>query len=93
MKERPPFDQNQHEDLFHLAGWLLFVVSAIFYGIASYVNGDWHSMAGSLAFLFACIFFMIPLLRKMRNMRTVERRPPNGFRDAEPGMREPTLWN
>ncbi|MDF1791851.1 MAG: hypothetical protein P1U88_08075 [Thalassobaculaceae bacterium] len=48
--------------LWHLAGWLIFVVSALFFVAASWRAEDWLALGGSLAFLVACIVFMVPLL-------------------------------
>jgi len=51
-------NQNQ----FHLWGWILFVLSAMFY-IASSINaGDPISLAGGTLFLLACLVFLVPLL-------------------------------
>ncbi len=41
-------------------GWLLFIASAIFYGVASIRSGDMISFLGSLFFLIACFAFLIP---------------------------------
>jgi len=46
----------------HMAGWLIFVVSAGFFMAAAWRAGDWLATAGSLAFLIACFVFMMPLL-------------------------------
>ena len=41
-------------------GWLLFIVSALFFCFASWRSGDIIALAGSLLFLIACFFFLIP---------------------------------
>ena len=43
-------------------GWILFVVSAIGFCIASI--GNFWAMFGSVFFLLACLVFMIPFFRK-----------------------------
>jgi hypothetical protein len=47
-----------------LAGWALFVVSAVFFTAASVRSGDGLALAGSLFFLVACFVFLAPLLRR-----------------------------
>ncbi len=41
-------------------GWILFTVSAVFFTATSLRSGDMVGLAGSLLFLVACFFFMIP---------------------------------
>lgn len=55
MKERNISMRKRH---FELIGWWLFVISALGFVIASV--GTFWGMLGSLAFLAACIFFLIP---------------------------------
>ena len=43
-------------------GWLLFIVSALFYGAAAIRAGDLLATLGSLAFLVACFVFLIPFV-------------------------------
>jgi len=45
-----------------LGGWLLFIASALFYGIASIRSGDLLGFLGSLFFLVACFVFLIPFV-------------------------------
>jgi uncharacterized membrane protein YhhN len=51
------------ETRYHMAGWILFVICALFFIAASFRSGDWLTFIGSILFLFACIVFMIPLFR------------------------------
>lgn len=51
--------------LWHMAGWLVFVVSAVFFIAASWRAGDWLALGGSIAFLIACFVFMIPLMHAL----------------------------
>jgi len=46
----------------NFVGWILFVVSAIGFCIASI--GHFWAMFGSVFFLLACLIFMIPFFRK-----------------------------
>jgi energy-coupling factor transporter transmembrane protein EcfT len=47
---------------FQLAGWILFIFSALFFIATSVRAGDMLGLAGGLFFLFACIVFLIPLI-------------------------------
>lgn len=46
-----------------VAGWTLFVLSAVLFTVTTARAGDWIGVAASLLFLFACIVFMVPLAR------------------------------
>lgn len=45
-------------------GWLLFVLSALFFTASSIKSGDMLALAGSLLFLIACIVFLLPLPKR-----------------------------
>jgi hypothetical protein len=47
---------------FQLLGWMLFVVCALFYLASSLKNRDFLAVAGSIAFLVACIVFLVPVM-------------------------------
>jgi F0F1-type ATP synthase assembly protein I len=49
---------------FNLWGWILFMVSALFFIWASLRSGDVVSLIGGLFFLIACFVFLIPLVWK-----------------------------
>jgi energy-coupling factor transporter transmembrane protein EcfT len=49
---------------FNLWGWILFVVSALFFIWASLRSGDVVSLIGGLFFLIACFIFLIPMVWK-----------------------------
>jgi O-antigen ligase len=53
--------------LWNLAGWLLFILSAVFFLISSILAADPYAIVGSLAFLIACLVFLIPLMSFLRN--------------------------
>jgi hypothetical protein len=56
-----------------IGGWILFIVCALFFMAAAWRNQDLLTFIGSLVFLLACLFFLIPLLRP----------PPGGGPNAE----------
>lgn len=49
---------------FHLWGWILFIICAAFFIASSIKNRDFLSLAASIIFLMACVFFIIPLVKK-----------------------------
>lgn len=51
----------------HLVGWILFVLCAFFFIASSLKSRDTLTFIGSIFFLISCIFFIIPLVRKMKN--------------------------
>jgi len=53
--------------IWNLAGWLLFIASALFFLAASIRAGDILAIIGSLAFLLACFVFLVPLVSHLRN--------------------------
>ncbi|MFC1918040.1 cytochrome oxidase subunit III [Chloroflexota bacterium] len=57
-------DNRKREEKFHLYGWILFLVCAVLFIIASLESGSRASLAGSVIFIIACIVFLYPLLIK-----------------------------
>ena len=51
---------------FQLWGWILFIVSALFFMAASIRADDPVSLIGGALFLAACFVFMVPLLAQFR---------------------------
>jgi hypothetical protein len=47
-----------------MAGWLLFVLSALGFLAAAVRSGDGLAILGSVLFLFACFAFLVPLIRQ-----------------------------
>ena len=41
-------------------GWILFIVSALFFMASSLRSGDWIGFLGGSFFLVACFVFLIP---------------------------------
>jgi hypothetical protein len=48
-----------------VSGWCLFIVSALFFIASTARSGDVIGLFGSLFFLFACIVFLVPYLRRV----------------------------
>jgi predicted membrane channel-forming protein YqfA (hemolysin III family) len=49
---------------FHLVGWLLFLVCAIFFIAQSLSGSSIMGLIGSVIFLLGCIAFIVPLLQR-----------------------------
>ena len=49
---------SRKDKKFELWGWLLFVVSALFFIAASIRSGDMVSLLGGIFFLLACLVFL-----------------------------------
>jgi hypothetical protein len=49
-----PQQDKKHE----LWGWLLFVISALFFIVSSIRNGDMIGLLGGVFFLLACVAFL-----------------------------------
>ncbi|HMB76497.1 MAG TPA: hypothetical protein VKN76_08865 [Kiloniellaceae bacterium] len=54
-------------DRFNLWGWILFIVSALFFIWASLRSGDTIGFLGGFFFLIACFAFLVPVIAKMRS--------------------------
>jgi len=54
------------EHRINLAGWVLFVISALFFTATSLRAGDMLGLMGSLFFLVACFVFLIPYALRAR---------------------------
>lgn len=57
---------ERKSDLFHLLGWVLFIVSAFFFIWAALHSGDILGFLGGFFFLIACFVFLVPLIAKLR---------------------------
>jgi len=58
----------EQEIKYHLVGWILFIICAIFFIVSSLKNHDTLAFIGSIIFLIACVFFLIPLFSSYKNM-------------------------
>jgi predicted membrane channel-forming protein YqfA (hemolysin III family) len=56
---------KQHQGAYHLIGWLLFLVSAVFFVLSSLQNADPRGLLGAVFFFVACLFFLVPLIAAM----------------------------
>ena len=56
--------RTEKEKRYHVAGWILFVICAVFFIASGIKNKDTLTFAGSIVFLIACVVFLIPLLRR-----------------------------
>lgn len=50
--------------VFQIAGWILFIISALGFIVSSLRNGDFFGLIGGIFFLVACIAFLIPMFRR-----------------------------
>lgn len=53
-------NKDKRAELLHTWGWYLFIISAGFFITSSVRNGDMFGFLGSLFFLIACFFFLVP---------------------------------
>ena len=52
--------------MFEIAGWAIFIASALMFTASSLKAADPYSTSGSVLFLGACFVFLVPLLRQKR---------------------------
>lgn len=57
---------ERREQLFHLWGWIVFIVCAFFFIATTALAGDLLGVIASLLFLLACVIFLIPLVPKLK---------------------------
>jgi predicted membrane channel-forming protein YqfA (hemolysin III family) len=55
-----------------LSGWILFILCAIFFLASSLKNQDTLAFIASVIFLIACIVFLIPLVRTIKNQKMIQ---------------------
>lgn len=55
--------KRKRKDRYALAGWLLFILCAVFYLASGLKNHDPLAIIGSALFLIACLVFMIPIVK------------------------------
>lgn len=46
-----------------IAGWILFIISALGFIWSSFKSGDVAGLIGGIFFLIACLVFLVPHLR------------------------------
>jgi hypothetical protein len=52
---------------YQLGGWALFVLCAAMFIVSSLKSGDLLLLFGSIVFLAACILFLIPLVKQLKD--------------------------
>ena len=69
-------EKSDREHKYHLFGWILFIICAMFFLASSLKNQDILTCIGSIVFLIACIVFLIPLVvthkKQVKRTRTHE---------------------
>jgi predicted membrane channel-forming protein YqfA (hemolysin III family) len=65
--KQPRKNQMRDDINYQIAGWILFIICAILFLASSLKSHDTLAFIGSLAFLIACIVFLIPIFRTFKN--------------------------
>ncbi len=65
---------GEREVKYHLAGWVLFILCALFFIASSIKNGDALALIGSVVFLLACLLFIVPLIWPEKEARCENRK-------------------
>ncbi len=79
---------REHQHGWQLWGWILFIVSALFFIATSLRAGDPLGLLGGVFFLVACFVFLVPLaaeagwLSNLSRLRRYSRYPRDWFRAA-----------
>ena len=79
---------REHRHHWQLWGWILFIVSALFFIATSLSAGDPLGLLGGVFFLVACFVFLVPLaaeagwLSNLSRLRRYFRYPRGWFRAA-----------
>ncbi len=60
-------EHKRFEYLCQMWGWALFIISALFFIVASLRSGDILSFLGALFFLIACFVFLLPYVLQKRD--------------------------
>ena len=76
-------NHQDKEALFHIVGWVLFVVCAFLFLYIAIRDGDLVLALASFVFLAGCIAFLIPLLKKDRKDKSTS----PGSRPGESGRK------
>ena len=61
-------DINKEKFKYQLAGWILYIICAVFFIASSLKNYDIWALAGGITFLIANIVFLISLIRSNKNV-------------------------
>ena len=68
-EQRSSFMKTATESKVNLVGWILFVISALSFIVASLRVGDTVYLLGSVFFLLGCVAFLTPYVARMRGSR------------------------
>ena len=60
-------DRFKQEVKYHFLGWVVFVICAVLFIASSLKSGDILMLVASIVFLAACIIFIIPLIKTIKN--------------------------
>ncbi|MCK5311713.1 MAG: hypothetical protein KAJ62_06365 [Desulfobacteraceae bacterium] len=55
-------NKKKFETICQITGWMLFIVSALFFMASSFRSGDLIGFLGGSFFLVACFVFLIPYI-------------------------------
>ena len=55
--------KNKNDITIQLWGWIIFILSSIFFIASSVKNGDILGLCGGVLFFIACLVFLIPFFR------------------------------
>jgi hypothetical protein len=55
------------EKIFHLVGWLLFILCSFIYMYDSFVEMNILLFLGGIVFFLGCIAFVIPLCKELKS--------------------------
>lgn len=64
------------ESKVNLVGWILFVISALWFIVASVRSGDTIYLLGSIFFLLGCVVFLIPCAARLWRSSSCQPKTP-----------------
>jgi hypothetical protein len=64
-----PENEKNEELTTQLWGWVLFILCAILFILSGIRAGDILTTAGSIVFLIACMVFLMPVVKAIRQDR------------------------
>jgi len=76
FSERKRFNFSR-EELYHLAGWVLFIVSSALYMWSGIQARSLSATLGALFFMLACFVFLVPILWKRDIFHVMEKQVPS----------------
>ena len=56
--------------VFDVAGWVLFIASAVGFIVSAWRSGDCAALVGGWLFLLACFVFLWPLVQDIQRRRS-----------------------